>query len=164
MLSAYITHPDCARHEMGPHHPECPERLGAIQDHLLVKGLLDYMLPHDAPLATEEQLSQAHSSLYIKELLAASPTEGYYALDPDTNMNPYTIKAALRAAACACLKTTAPMPSWPASGPACHPHCPRATWPWWPLCYRCLPKAICRPCRCRQKSSANARWMCWWPG
>jgi len=101
LLSAYITHPDCARHEMGPHHPECPERLGAIQDHLLVKGLLDYMLPHDAPLATEEQLSQAHSSLYIKELLAASPTEGYYALDPDTNMNPYTIKAALRAAGAA---------------------------------------------------------------
>ncbi len=30
MLPAYITHADCARHEMGPHHPECPERLGAI--------------------------------------------------------------------------------------------------------------------------------------
>ncbi|MBE0586862.1 MAG: histone deacetylase family protein, partial [Hydrogenophaga sp.] len=54
MLSAYITHADCARHDMGAHHPECPERLGAINDHLLVKGLLDYMIPYDAPMATEE--------------------------------------------------------------------------------------------------------------
>jgi acetoin utilization deacetylase AcuC-like enzyme len=52
MLPAYITHADCARHEMGPQHPECPERLGAINDLLLVKGLLDYMHPIDAPLAT----------------------------------------------------------------------------------------------------------------
>ncbi len=105
MLSAFITHADCARHEMGPHHPECPERLAAIQDHLLVKGLLDYMLPHDAPLATEEQLSQAHSALYVKEILASSPTEGYFHVDPDTNMNPHTAQAALRAAGAAVLAT-----------------------------------------------------------
>jgi acetoin utilization deacetylase AcuC-like enzyme len=86
---------------MGPHHPECPERLAAIQDHLLVKGLLDYMVPHDAPKATEEQLGRAHNILYIKEILAASPAEGYFALDPDTNMNPYTVPAALRAAGAA---------------------------------------------------------------
>ena len=101
MLSAYITHPDCARHEMGLHHPECPERLAAIQDHLLVKGLLDYMVPHDAPKATEEQLGRAHNILYIKEILAAAPAEGYFALDPDTNMNPFTVPAALRAAGAA---------------------------------------------------------------
>jgi len=41
LLPAYITHADCARHEMGAHHPECPERLGAINDMLLTKGLLD---------------------------------------------------------------------------------------------------------------------------
>ena len=67
MLSAYITHPDCARHSMGEGHPECPERLGAINDHLLVKGLLDYMIPYDAPLATLEQLDRAHASLYVRE-------------------------------------------------------------------------------------------------
>lgn len=101
MLPAYITHPDCARHEMGADHPECPERLGAINDMLLVKGLLDYMAPYDAPLATLEQLSHAHSSLYVSELLDASPTEGYHRVDPDTEMNPFTVKAALRAAGAA---------------------------------------------------------------
>ena len=87
MLPAYITHPDCARHEMGSHHPECPERLAAIQDMLLTKGLLDYMHSYDAPLATLEQLGHAHAALYIQELMALSPTEGYQRVDPDTEMN-----------------------------------------------------------------------------
>jgi acetoin utilization deacetylase AcuC-like enzyme len=39
--------------------------------------------------------------LYIKEILAAAPAEGYLALDPDTHMNPYTVPAALRAAGAA---------------------------------------------------------------
>lgn len=98
MLSAYITHPDCARHEMGPHHPECPERLGAINDMLLTKGLLDYMAPYDAEPATVANLERAHSALYVQELFAASPTEGYHHVDPDTSMNPHTLQAALRAA------------------------------------------------------------------
>lgn len=101
MLSAFITHPDCALHNMGPHHPECPERLGAINDHLLVKGLLDCMIAHDAPLATEEQLGRAHTSLYVREIVAASPAEGLHAVDPDTNMCPHTLRAALRAAGAA---------------------------------------------------------------
>ena len=101
MLSAFITHADCARHEMGSHHPECPERLGAINDHLLVKGLLDYMHTFDAPLATEEQLGRAHSSLYVREIVTSSPKEGYFQVDPDTSMNPHTLNAALRAAGAA---------------------------------------------------------------
>lgn len=98
MLSAYITHPDCTRHEMGPHHPECPERLGAINDMLLTKGLLDYMAPYDAEPATVDQLERAHAALYVQELFAASPAEGYHHVDPDTSMNPHTLQAALRAA------------------------------------------------------------------
>jgi len=101
LLAAYISHIDCTRHEMGPHHPECPERLGAINDHLLIKGLLDYMQPYDAPLATEEQLARAHSALYVKEIINSSPSEGYHHVDPDTNMNPFTLQAALRAAGAA---------------------------------------------------------------
>lgn len=105
MLSAFITHADCARHEMGPDHPECPERLGAISDMLLTKGLLDYMHTYDAPLATVEQLSQAHASNYVNELMANAPLEGYLALDPDTHMNPFTLGAALRSAGAVVLAT-----------------------------------------------------------
>ena len=101
MLPAFISHPDCARHEMGPDHPECPERLGAIQDMLLIRGLLDYMNTYEAPLATLAQLGRAHASNYVNELIDASPTQGYHKVDPDTDMNPYTVRAALRAAGAA---------------------------------------------------------------
>lgn len=101
MLAAYISHPDCARHEMGPHHPECPQRLDAIQDHLVMKGLLDFMVPYDAPLATHAQLERAHSALYVKEITAKTPAEGLVHIDPDTAMNPYSLRAALRAAGAA---------------------------------------------------------------
>jgi acetoin utilization deacetylase AcuC-like enzyme len=43
-------------------------------------------------------LAHAHSSLYIDELTNASPVEGYHRVDPDTEMNPHTVQAALRAA------------------------------------------------------------------
>ena len=101
MLAAYITHADCARHEMGKDHPECPERLGAINDQLLIKGLLDYMRPYDAPLATEAQLCRAHGHDYVQMILNSAPSEGYHRVDPDTSMNPYTALAALRAAGAA---------------------------------------------------------------
>jgi len=101
MLAAFVTHPDCTRHEMGPGHPECPERLAAIQDRLLATGLLDYMLPCEAPLATEEQLERAHNALYVRQVLDSAPAEGYLQVDPDTRMNPYTVPAALRAAGAA---------------------------------------------------------------
>jgi acetoin utilization deacetylase AcuC-like enzyme len=50
---------------MGPMHPESRERIGAIHDMLLIKGLIDCMQPDDVPLATESQLAQAHSALYM---------------------------------------------------------------------------------------------------
>jgi len=105
MLAAYITHADCFRHEMGPDHPESPLRLSAINDMLLTKGLLDYMTPYDAPLATEEQLARAHTMHHVREIVSASPAEGYHHVDPDTMMNPYTVRAALRAAGAVILAT-----------------------------------------------------------
>lgn len=101
MLPAYILHEDCTKHEMGEQHPEAPHRIGAINNQLLVTGLLDYMQRYDAPLATEEQLAQAHASQYIHELAALSPAAGYVYVDPDTLMNPHSYQAALRAAGAA---------------------------------------------------------------
>jgi len=105
VLVAFITHPDCLRHEMGPGHPECPERLGAIHDHLLMKGLLDYMTPYDAPLATEEQLCRAHTALHVRRMIESAPASGYCQIDPDTSMNAHTVPAALRAAGALVLAT-----------------------------------------------------------
>ncbi len=103
MLTAYITHPACERHEMGPDHPECPERLAAVADHLLIKGLMDCMQPYEAPAVTREQLLRVHSALWVDRLKAISPAEGYVPVDPDTWMNRHTLEAARHAAGAAVL-------------------------------------------------------------
>lgn len=105
MLPAYISHPDYALHEMGADHPECPARLGAVKDQLLVTGLLNFMQPFDAPLVSDEQLTRAHTPAFIASLHQLAPTEGYVSLDADTRMNSHSLPAALRAAGAAVLAT-----------------------------------------------------------
>src|SRR5688500_3791779 len=101
MSCAWITHPDCRRHEMGEGHPECPERLDAISDFLVSTRLMAWLAPCDAPLATREQLGRAHTARHVSEIFANAPGEGYLHLDPDTAMNPRSLPAALRAAGAA---------------------------------------------------------------
>ena len=49
MSIAFITHPSCELHDMGAGHPERPQRLSAIYEHLAA-GPLDRVLQrHDAP-------------------------------------------------------------------------------------------------------------------
>ena len=98
MQTAYITHPLCLKHEMGAYHPESPARIHAIEDQLIASGLMDYLQRHDAPEATREQLLRAHAAGYIDAIAAAAPKQGMVQLDPDTAMNPFSYRAALRAA------------------------------------------------------------------
>jgi acetoin utilization deacetylase AcuC-like enzyme len=105
MTTAFITHRDCLQHDMGAHHPECPERLGAINDRLIAAGLDAYLHFHDAPLVTLEQLLRAHPRRYIEMLEESAPQHGVVHVDPDTAMSPGTWKAALRAAGAGVLAT-----------------------------------------------------------
>lgn len=98
MRLAYLSHPDCLRHEMGANHPESPSRLRAIEDRLAAAGVLDWMQQIEAPEAADADLQRAHSSLYLAELAARSPESGYVHLDPDTHMNRHSLAAARRAA------------------------------------------------------------------
>ncbi|MBI4986864.1 MAG: histone deacetylase family protein [Rhodocyclales bacterium] len=90
---------------MGAHHPECPERLGAIQDRLIAAGLDLYLSFHDAPLAEMEHLLRVHPRSYVEMLQSSSPQHGIHHLDPDTAMSPGTWQAALRAAGSGILAT-----------------------------------------------------------
>jgi len=109
MSTVFYSHADCRLHDMGPGHPECPQRLDAISDHLRATGLdiaLDF---RDAPLATLEQMARAHSSGYVRQLqdllLHLRESGGTRALDPDTIASPGTLAAALRAAGAAVAAT-----------------------------------------------------------
>jgi len=101
MHTAYLTHPDCLKHEMEPDHPECPARIQAIEDQLISSGLLHFLNHQIAPQVSREQLLRVHSEAYIDSVFATSPLIGLAHLDGDTAMNPYTLDAALHAAGAA---------------------------------------------------------------
>jgi acetoin utilization deacetylase AcuC-like enzyme len=90
---------------MGSHHPERPERLSAIEDQLIASGLDSFLTRFEAPLATDAQLSRVHPVEYVQAIRDAAPSAGTVHLDPDTAMNPFTLRAALRAAGAAVMAT-----------------------------------------------------------
>ena len=98
MTTAYITHPDCLRHEMGPGHPERPERLSSVHEHLRSSGLMPQLRTLEAPLAQPGEIKRVHRAGYVDLIFESAPREGYVQLDPDTAMNPYSLAAARRAA------------------------------------------------------------------
>jgi acetoin utilization deacetylase AcuC-like enzyme len=98
MTTAYLTHPDCLRHDMGAGHPECPERLTAVHEAMQAAGLLERLRCLEAPLAAAGDLARVHEAEYVQSIFAMAPTQGRLQLDPDTAMNPYSLDAARRAA------------------------------------------------------------------
>jgi acetoin utilization deacetylase AcuC-like enzyme len=114
--TGYFTHPDCRGHDMGRGHPECPERLDAIEDRLLASGVGDALDRREAPLANTGLLELAHDRRHVAalEALAAEVRAeedaggiGHAQIDPDTAMNRHTWNAALRGAGAALAATDA---------------------------------------------------------
>ena len=103
--TAFITHTECQLHDMGAMHPECPQRLPAVQDQLIASGISDHLLHVEAPLATRAQLERVHEACYIDSVEEQSPQRGIVHLDPDTAMCPASLNAALRAAGAGVLAT-----------------------------------------------------------
>ncbi|OIR17613.1 histone deacetylase-like amidohydrolase [mine drainage metagenome] len=98
MRTAYITHPDCLKHDNGADHPESPERIHAIKDQLIASGILDFLTHYEAPEASKEALARAHTMEYIDKVFSLAPQAGLVHMDDDTAMNPYSLSAALHAA------------------------------------------------------------------
>jgi acetoin utilization deacetylase AcuC-like enzyme len=101
MTLAYFTHPLSSKHEMGPHHPECPDRVRVIDEYLRASGLLDFAREEIAPPVPRDALLRAHDASMLDSLETMSPASGYSMIDGDTTMNPYTLEAALSAAGAA---------------------------------------------------------------
>jgi len=83
---------------MGSYHPESPLRLRAVEDQLIASGLINYLDHRDAPTAERVHLERVHTAEYVDSIFAAVPKAGIHHLDPDTAMNPFSLRAALRAA------------------------------------------------------------------
>ena len=116
--TGYFTHKDCWKHEMGQGHPECPQRLDAIEDRLLISGVADALDRREAEIAPLSDIELAHGRMFVaglrglsdvlkEEIEAGGPT--HTQVDPDTAMNTSTWDAALRAAGAALAATDAVM-------------------------------------------------------
>ena len=107
--TGYFTHPDCRRHEMGQGHPECPERLDAIEDRLLASGVGDALDRREAPMATVADIELAHDKHHVQSVMemrdklaehvakTGESRRAYAQIDPDTALNTKSWDATMRA-------------------------------------------------------------------
>ena len=68
--TGYFTHPDCRRHDMGRGHPECPQRLDAIEDRLLASRLLG----SDQRITTEGVVGPSSRQAVLARVLNTAPS------------------------------------------------------------------------------------------
>ena len=108
--TGYFFHSDCSKHDMGAGHPECPERLAAIDKRLRSQGVADLLDWREAPLAPIADLELAHGRMHLAslrglsdglrdEIAAGGPTHAQ--VDPDTSINIHSWDAILVAAGAA---------------------------------------------------------------
>lgn len=100
-MTALFTHLNCLDHEMGDRHPERPERLAAVLQHLDRTGLIAELDVYEAPEALHTDMARVHGEAFLDTLAQLSPEEGLVRLDPDTAMGPGSLRAARRAAGAA---------------------------------------------------------------
>ena len=116
--TGYFTHRDCWKHEMGRGHPECPQRLDAIEDRLLISGLDVALQRREATPASMADLELAHGRMHLaalrglsdglrEEIAAGGPAHAQ--IDPDTSINEHSWDAILMAAGAAIDATDAVM-------------------------------------------------------
>ncbi len=112
MTTALITHTACLDHDMGPYHPECPDRLRVVLSALEAEEFAP-LLREQAPEATIEQLTRVHPLHYVEGIIAIRPNIGELVpLDGDTSMGEGSAEAALRAAGGAVMAVDAVMEGW----------------------------------------------------
>ncbi|MCG3117545.1 MAG: histone deacetylase [Candidatus Manganitrophus sp. SA1] len=99
MKTGFVSHPIYRQHDTGPAHPESPERLAAIEGHLVKSGLISELVeikPADGPdLAA--WIDTVHHPRYYKTLKEMVPEDETVYLDPDTPFSPLSLAAAEKA-------------------------------------------------------------------
>lgn len=92
-MTFVYTHADFKDHVTPPGHPECVDRLHAV-DRALTEIPVER---HPAPVAEDAEILRCHPAAYLAKVRRAVPAEGWVALDGDTTLSPGSLTAALRA-------------------------------------------------------------------
>ena len=93
-----VYHSAYLEHDMGAGHPESPNRLRAIIQHLEQSGTAARLARIEPRKAEDEWITQIHTPSYLAMLKTHAPTNGRVSLDPDTSMSPGSLTAAYLAA------------------------------------------------------------------
>ncbi len=97
MTTLLLTHPASYGHEMGPGHPERPDRIRVIERALEVEAFQS-LAREQTPRVARDALLRVHPESYVAAIEQAAPREGFTRLDADTSMSPGTLDAAMHAA------------------------------------------------------------------
>ena len=100
MTTLLLTHPASYGHDMGPAHPERPDRIRVVE-RTLERETFQMLARETAPRAARAALLRVHPEAYVAAIEQASPVEGLVRIDADTVMSPGTLEAAMHAAGAA---------------------------------------------------------------
>ena len=95
MTTLLFTHLASLAHAMPPGHPECADRIRAVEQALEAERFAA-LIRLEAPLGTLDQVALCHPESHAQALIASAPAIGFAQVDADTLMSPGTIEAALR--------------------------------------------------------------------
>jgi acetoin utilization deacetylase AcuC-like enzyme len=82
-------------------HPECPQRIDAIDNQLTANGIDGLLYHREAPAITDEQLLRVHTREHLHKITRAIPPEGIHFFADDVYLSPHTLRAARHAAGAA---------------------------------------------------------------
>ena len=106
MATAYITHEDCAVHDM-PGHPEHAGRIKQVWHELEAAGLLGKLHALKPIPATDAQILAVHDNRYLELLDRLSGLQRAYRFDSDTYLLPESPEIARLAAGGVCTAVSA---------------------------------------------------------
>lgn len=92
------THPEYLAHEVANGHPERPERISHLLNHLNQLGITQDFIPQQPLPIADERILAAHPRSHLDFIRQSVPSEGVVPIDPDTWMSPGSLRAAKLAA------------------------------------------------------------------
>ncbi len=105
MAVIVYSHAACSGHVTPPGHPECVERLVAVE-----RGLAKLSVERrNCPKAEAAEVLRCHPAAYLEKVRQAVPAAGFVALDGDTILSPGSLDAALHAVGGVCAAVDAVM-------------------------------------------------------
>ena len=96
-MTTLFTHDDFDDHLVPPGHPECPDRLLVIKDHLVKTGIWNDLKIIEPSVVSDEIVGRTHSNEFLTQLASISPDQGLARIDRDTGMSKGSLQAAKRA-------------------------------------------------------------------